>query len=148
MRVNSGKVGYAPGVFDMFHIGHLNILRNSRLACDHLIAGVVSDELAIRGKGKAPVIPLPERLEIVRSIRYVDDAVVEDLPSKLEMWERLRFDLVIKGDDWRGTPKGRRLERDFARLDVEVLYLPYTVQTSSSMLRRALHLEVARAEMR
>ncbi len=148
MRVNSGKVGYAPGVFDMFHIGHLNILRNSRLACDYLIAGVVSDDLAVRGKGRAPVIPLPERLEIVRSIRYVDDAVVEDLPSKLEMWERLRFDLIIKGDDWRGTPKGRRLEQDFAKLDVEVLYLPYTVHTSSSMLRRALHLEVARAEMR
>ena len=131
----------------MFHIGHLNILRNARLACDHLIAGVLSDEKALRVKGRLPVIPLPERLEIVRSVRYVDEAVVEDVTSKVEMWERLRFDVIVKGDDWHDTPKGRRLEADFAPLGVEVLYLPYTVHTSSSMLRQVLHLELARADI-
>lgn len=139
------RVGYAPGVYDMFHVGHLNILRSSRIACDYLIAGVVSDEIAERVKGRAPIIPLRERLEIVRSITYVDDAVVEDLPSKREMWERLHFDVIIKGDDWRGTEKGARLERDFAPLGVEVFYLPYTVHTSSTMLRQALQIELEQA---
>jgi glycerol-3-phosphate cytidylyltransferase len=136
------RIGYAPGVYDMFHIGHLNILRNSRLACDYLIAGVVSDDLSRRAKGKSPVIPLAERLEIVRSIRYVDEAVAEDVPTKLEMWERLHFDVIIKGDDWRGTDKGNRLEREFAEVGVQVFYLPYTVHTSSTMLRQALNLEL------
>lgn len=139
-----GRVGYAPGVYDMFHVGHLNILRNSRLACDYLIAGVVSDELSRIAKGKSPVIPLSERLEIVSSIRYVDEAVEENAPTKLEMWERLRFDVIIKGDDWRGTEKGNKLERDFAAVGVEVFYLPYTVHTSSSMLRQALNIELGR----
>jgi glycerol-3-phosphate cytidylyltransferase len=136
------RIGYAPGVYDMFHIGHLNILRNSRLACDYLIAGVVSDDLSRRAKGKSPVIPLAERLEIVRSVRYVDEAVAEDVPTKLEMWQRLHFDVIIKGDDWRGTDKGNRLEREFAEVGVEVFYLPYTVHTSSSMLRQALNIEL------
>lgn len=140
-----GRVGYAPGVYDLFHIGHLNILRNSRLACDYLIAGVVSDEMSLAAKGKSPVVPLAERLEIVRSIRFVDEAVEEDVPSKLQMWERLRFDVIIKGDDWRGTAKGDKLERDFAPLGVEVFYLPYTVHTSSTMLKQALNVEIARA---
>jgi glycerol-3-phosphate cytidylyltransferase len=140
----SRRIGYAPGVYDLFHVGHLNILRNARLACDYLIAGVVSDELTWRAKGKGPVISLAERLEIVSSIRYVDEAVVEDAPTKLQMWERLHFDVIIKGDDWRGTEKGDRLEREFAPLGVEVFYLPYTVHTSSTILRQALHTEIGR----
>jgi glycerol-3-phosphate cytidylyltransferase len=136
------KVGYAPGVYDLFHIGHLNVLRNSRQFCDHLIAGVVSDDLAQRVKGLRPVVPLEERLEIVQAIRYVDEAVVEDLPHKLEMWERLRFDVIIKGDDWKGTDKGDKLEADFAAVGVEVAYLPYTQRTSSTMLRRMLEREL------
>jgi glycerol-3-phosphate cytidylyltransferase len=140
--VGRRRIGYAPGVYDMFHIGHLNILRNSRLACDYLIAGVVSDDLSRRAKGKSPVIPLAERLEIVSSIRYVDEAVAEDVPTKLEMWERLQFDVIIKGDDWRGTDKGNKLEREFAAVGVEVFYLPYTVHTSSTMLRQALNIEL------
>ena len=141
--MNDFRVGYAPGVYDMFHVGHLNLLRNARLACDYLIAGVVSDEMTERAKGRQPIIPLAERLEIVRNSRYVDDAVVEDVPEKLEMWQRLRFDLIIKGDDWRGTPKGDKLERDFASVGVEVVYLPYTVHTSSTVLRQALRSRIA-----
>ena len=91
------------------------------------------------------MIPLAERLEIVSSIRYVDEAVDEDVPSKLEMWDRLHFDVIIKGDDWRGTEKGAKLERDFAAVGVEVFYLPYTVHTSSTMLRQALRHEIGRA---
>lgn len=136
------RVGYAPGVYDLFHVGHLNLLRNARRFCEHLIAGVLTDEQAERAKQAAPVVPLAERLDIVESIRYVDQAVAEDVPHKLEMWERLRFDVIIKGDDWRGTPRGERLEADFARVGVEVAYVPYTVRTSSTMLRQALRREI------
>jgi glycerol-3-phosphate cytidylyltransferase len=133
-------IGYAPGVYDLFHIGHLNILRNARNRCDYLIAGVVSDEMCVRAKGKQPVIPLVERLEIVAGIRYVDRAVVEYLPEKLDTWREVGFTVIFKGDDWRGTAKGHKLEQDFASVGVEVAYLPYTVHTSSTLLRRALHL--------
>lgn len=140
--MSRGRVGYAPGVYDLFHIGHLNVLRNSREFCDHLIAGVVSDEMAERVKGTRPVVPLTERLAIVGAIRYVDEAVEEDVAHKLEMWERLRFDVIIKGDDWRGTDKGDKLESDFAAHGVDVAYVPYTQRTSSSMLRRILEREL------
>lgn len=136
-------VGYVPGVYDMFHVGHLNILRNARLACDYLIAGVVSDDRAVAAKGREPVVPAAERLEIVRSIRYVDEAVIEDAPSKIAMWERLHFDVIVKGDDWRGTAKGDKLERDMASVGVRVVYLPYTVHTSSTMLRQVLTTRIA-----
>ncbi len=139
----TGRVGYVPGAFDMFHVGHLNILRNARLVCDYLIAGVVSDDLVAKVKGKPPIVPLAERLEIVRGIRYVDEAVEEDVPEKLQMWERLHFDVIIKGDDWRGTPKGDKLERDFGAVGVEVAYLPYTAHTSSTALRKVLGIRLA-----
>jgi glycerol-3-phosphate cytidylyltransferase len=129
-------VGYVPGVFDMFHVGHLHILRNARSVCDYLIAGVVSDEKAQMAKGLPPIVPVTERLEIVRSIRYVDQAVIEDVPEKLDMWQQLHFDMIFKGTDWQYTPKGDKLERDFASVGVEVVYLPYTVHTSSTILRR------------
>jgi glycerol-3-phosphate cytidylyltransferase len=132
------RVGYAPGVYDLFHVGHLNILRHARARCDYLVAGVVSDEMALLAKGRAPVVPLVERLEIVRSVRHVDAAFVETVPDKVETWRQVRFDVLFKGDDWRGTDKGRKLERDFAAVGVEVVYFPYTVHTSSTLLRRAL----------
>ena len=132
------RVGYAPGVYDLFHIGHLNVLRHAKASCDYLIAGVVSDEMASLAKGKLPVVPLAERLEIVRGIRYVDQAEAEVVPDKLDTWEKLRFDVIFKGDDWRGTPKGDKLERDFATVGVEVAYFPYTVATSSTKLRQVL----------
>jgi glycerol-3-phosphate cytidylyltransferase len=136
------RIAYAPGVYDLFHIGHLNILRNAKERCDHLIAGVVTDDLARKAKGIEPVVPLEERLAIVASIRFVDEAVAEDLPHKLDMWERLRFNAIVKGDDWKGTDRGDKLEADFAAVGVEVIYLPYTEQTSSTMLRRVLQREI------
>jgi glycerol-3-phosphate cytidylyltransferase len=131
-------IGYAPGVYDLFHVGHLNILRQAKSACDYLIAGVVTDEMAALAKECRPVVPLAERLEIVSHISYVDEAVAEAVPSKLQMWESIKFDVIFKGDDWRGTEKGRRLERDMGTVGVQVVYFPYTVGTSSTVLRRAL----------
>ncbi|MGN5734312.1 adenylyltransferase/cytidyltransferase family protein [Arthrobacter psychrochitiniphilus] len=132
------RIGYAAGAYDLFHIGHLNILKHAKTQCDWLIAGVVSDELCESSKGRRPVVPLIERLAIVQSIKYVDEAVAEVLPDKLATWERLKFDIFFKGDDWRGTSKGRDLESRFAMVGVEVVYFPYTVNTSSTQLRMAL----------
>lgn len=139
----TARIAYLPGVFDMFHIGHLNIIRNARALCDRLIVGVVSDERAELAKGRPPVVPLVERLEIVRSIRYADDAVVEDVADKRDMWRQLGFTMIVKGDDWRGVPKGAKLESDFAPLGVQIVYLPYTVHTSSTLLREGLQRIVA-----
>lgn len=132
------RIGYAAGAFDLFHVGHLNILKHARSQCDFLIAGVVSDEMLQTGKGITPVIPLAERLEIVRNIRYVDEAVAETVPDKLDVWRELKFDVFFKGDDWRGTEKGEKLEREFTAVGVEVVYFPYTITTSSTALRHAL----------
>ncbi|GGW44101.1 hypothetical protein GCM10010503_21030 [Streptomyces lucensis JCM 4490] len=139
------RTGYAPGVYDLFHVGHLNILREARRRCDRLVAGVTSDELTVRLKGRRPVVPLEERLEIVRGLRCVDEAVVESAEDKLETWRQVGFDVIFKGDDWRGTPKWLALERRFARVGVEVVYFPYTRHTSSTLLRGALEL-LARPE--
>ena len=134
------RIGYAAGAFDLFHIGHLNILRHARSQCDYLIAGVVSDELCEERKGRRPVIPLTERLEIVRGLQCVDQAVPEVLPDKLDTWAELRFNVYFKGDDWRGTPAGTALETAFSAVGVEVVYFPYTVHTSSTRLRRSLEI--------
>ncbi|WEK13367.1 MAG: adenylyltransferase/cytidyltransferase family protein [Candidatus Microbacterium phytovorans] len=138
------RIGYAAGAFDLFHVGHLNILRHAKEQCDLLIAGVVSDEMLREVKGVQPFIPTAERAEIVRSVRYVDHVHVETVPDKLDVWRQVGFTHFFKGDDWRGTEKGLRLERDFAEVGVEVVYFPYTAHTSSSQLRRAL--EVVTAE--
>jgi glycerol-3-phosphate cytidylyltransferase len=133
-------IGYAGGAFDLFHVGHLNILKHAKSQCDYLIAGVASDEMLQATKGITPVIPLAERLEIVSHISYVDEAVAETELDKMKTWDKVRFDVYFKGDDWKGTEKGKRLEREFAEVGVQVVYFPYTVSTSSTALRRALEL--------
>lgn len=139
------RLGYAPGVFDLFHVGHLNILHRARDHCDRLIAGVCSDELVVRLKGRPPVIPLAERLQIVRSVRYVDETYVATVDDKTEIWKEVGFDVIFKGDDWLGTDVWTTLEAEFARVGVKVVYFPYTVHTSSTLLREALHILALRA---
>ena len=134
-------VGYASGVFDMFHVGHLNILRRARLDCDYLIAGVVTDEVVEQIKGRRPVVPLFERMEIVQSVRFVDEVVPDDTIDKFQMWERLKFDVFFKGDDWRGTAKGDRLAAALEAVGSRLHYLPYTPDTSSTLLRRLITAE-------
>ena len=134
----STRIGYAGGAFDLFHVGHLNLLRHAKANCDFLIAGVLTDEMLELTKGVAPVVPFAERLEIVRHISFVDDVHAESVPDKLDTWRTVGFDLFFKGDDWRGTERARRLEAEFAKVGVEVMYFPYTVHTSSTALRLAL----------
>lgn len=131
-------IGYTTGVYDLFHIGHVNLLKRARLACDHLIVGVTTDELATERKGHAPVIPFLERVEIVSSIRYVDEVVPQTNMDKLEAWSNLKFDRMFVGDDWKGTPKWLELERTFEPLGVEIVYFSYTTHTSSTKLRAIL----------
>ena len=147
-RPDGGRIGYSAGAFDLFHIGHLNLLRHAKDHCDYLIAGVVSDEMLRENKKIEPVIPLAERLEIVSHIDVVDEAIAEVVPDKLETWRRVGFDIFFKGDDWRGTREGRRLEREFAEVGVEVVYFPYTLSTSSTQLRRALDTLVSNGNQR
>jgi glycerol-3-phosphate cytidylyltransferase len=136
----SPRVGYAAGAFDLFHVGHLALLRRARAECDYLIAGVVSDELLAQRRGRAAVVPLAERLEIVGAIDCVDEAVAETKFDKLDTWADLQFDLFFKGDDWRETRAGIELEQRFTEVGVEVVYFPYTIETSSTSIRRALEL--------
>lgn len=133
------RIGYAAGAFDLFHVGHLNILRQARMRCDYLIAGVVSDEQLLIRKGHLPVVPLGERLAVVEAIKYVDEVHPEILPNKIDTWRGCHFDIFFKGDDWRGSPAGLDLERQFAEVGVAVEYFPYTLHTSSTILRRTLN---------
>ncbi|WP_221585052.1 adenylyltransferase/cytidyltransferase family protein [Microbacterium sp. G2-8] len=132
------RIGYAAGAFDLFHIGHLNLLRHAKERCDVLVAGVVSDEMLRAVKGIAPVIPAVERAEIVGSLACVDAVHVETTPDKIDAWRDVGFTHFFKGDDWRGTDKGIRLERELGAVGVEVVYFPYTAHTSSTRLRHAL----------
>ncbi|GAA2107793.1 adenylyltransferase/cytidyltransferase family protein [Microlunatus panaciterrae] len=127
--------GYVPGAWDMFHIGHLNILLRARDLCDHLVVGVVTDEVLHAAKGKWPVVPLAERIEVVEALDIVDKVVTDYSSDKLDAWRRYGFDVLFKGDDWRGTAKGEKLERDMTEVGVRVCYFPYTVHTSSTVLR-------------
>ena len=135
--------GYVPGGFDMLHVGHLNILTEAAKRCDHLIAGVATDESLERMKGRSPIVPLAERMAMVAALRMVDSVVPDYDQDKRLAWERSPFDVLFKGTDWKGTDKGRRLEAEMAEVGASVIYLPYTPTTSSTMLRRTLVQEVA-----
>jgi glycerol-3-phosphate cytidylyltransferase len=131
-------IGYTTGVFDMFHVGHLRILERARAHCDRLIVGVTTDELSFANKGKSPIIPYAERVEIIEALRCVDEVVPQDSSDKMSAWERWPFERMFVGDDWRGTETWNRLDREFAAVGVEIVYFPYTSHTSSTMLRSAL----------
>ena len=128
------KIGYTTGVFDMFHIGHLNILRNAKEQCDYLIVGVSTDELVLQEKHKNTVIPYEERKAIVAAIKYVDEVVPQVNKNKLAAWEKLHFDKMFVGSDWMGTPQWEQYEKELIPLGVEIIYLPHTDGVSSTEL--------------
>jgi len=133
----SKVIGYTSGVYDLFHIGHLNLLINASSLCDQLIVGVTTDEL-VAYKNKKSVIPFQERLEIVRSIKYVDAAISQPDMDKFKAWEKLKFDVLFVGDDWFKDPKWEGIESKFQEVGVRVIYFPYTKGTSSTLLNKAL----------
>ena len=133
------KIGYTTGVYDMFHIGHLNILKRAKEQCDYLIVGVSTDELVESYKHRTPLIPFAERKAIVEAIRYVDEVVVQENMDKFVAWERLHFHAVFLGDDWKGTEKWKRYEEELATVGCDVVYLDYTDGISSTILRDRLN---------
>ncbi|MBD3808352.1 MAG: adenylyltransferase/cytidyltransferase family protein [Epsilonproteobacteria bacterium] len=130
-------IGYTSGVYDLFHIGHLNLLRNAKGMCDKLVVGVTTDEL-VSYKNKKAVIPFHERMEIVRSSRYVDSVVPQENMDKFEMWKKLKFDVMFVGDDWYASDKWEELEKQFKEVGVKIVFFPYTKGTSSTLLNETL----------
>ena len=135
------KVGYTTGVFDMFHMGHLNILRRAKERCEYLIVGVTTDELCLKRKNKAPIIPEAERIAIVQAIRYVDKVVAQNDMDKLRPVTEYQVDAVFVGSDWKGTPSWVQYEKEFAEVGCSVVYLDHTDGISSSILRERLNRE-------
>lgn len=131
------KVGYTTGVYDMFHVGHLNLLKRAKEQCDYLIVGVTVDEL-VSYKNKTAVIPFEDRIQIVDAIKYVDKAVPQVNMDKMEAWGKYHFDVMFVGDDWKGTDKWNKLEADFKEKGVDIVYFPYTKKVSSTMLREKI----------
>ncbi len=130
-------VGFTTGVYDLFHIGHLNLLRNARAMCDKLIVGVSTDEL-VAYKSKKAIIPFTERMEIIRSIRHVDAVIPQESMDKFEMWKKMKFDVMFVGDDWYQSERWQELEKQFTKVGVRIVYFPYTKGTSSTLLNEVL----------
>ena len=134
-------IGYTTGVYDMFHIGHLNIIRRAKEQCDYLIVGVSTDELVQRDKNKIPIIPYKDRAAIVEAIKYVDQVVPQEDKNKFGAWEKYHFNKMFVGSDWKGTDAWNLFEKQFAPYGVEIIYLDHTDGISSSILRERLNSE-------
>ena len=130
--------GFTVGTFDMFHRGHLNLLRQAKEYCEHLIVGVHSDEWVMYCKNRSTVIPYEDRADIVGSIRYVDEVVKNETRSKIEAWEKLHFDVAFIGDDWKGTEVWNKIEAELKAVGCDVIYIPYTQGISTTQLREKL----------
>ena len=131
-------IGYTTGVFDMFHVGHLNLLARAREQCDRLIVGVSTDDVVLDYKGHAPIVPYAERVAIVKAIRYVDEVVPQTSMDKFAAWEKLRFNRLFHGNDWKGSEMYNEVEAKLKAVGVEVVYFPYTQGTSSTLLAERL----------
>lgn len=127
-------IGYTTGVYDMFHIGHLNVIRKAKEQCDYLIVGISTDELVEKEKHKMPVIPYEERVAIVSALKYVDQVVPQPDKDKVAAWKRYHFNKMFVGSDWEGTPQWKAYEEEFRPLGVSIIYLPYTDGISSTKL--------------
>ena len=127
-------VGYTTGVFDLFHVGHLNILRSAKAMCDRLVVGVSTDELVYQYKGKRPVMPCSSRIEIVRAVKYVDVVIRREVMDKVEEWRRIKFNVVFVGDDWYQHEKWEKWEAELEDNGVEIIYLPNTPGVSTSRI--------------
>ncbi len=132
------KVGYTTGVFDLFHIGHLNIIRRAKEQCEYLIVGVSTDELVQEYKNKYPIIPFEERKEIIESLKYVDEVVPQTTMDKYAAWESLHYEALFHGDDWKNSDMYNKYLEEFEGTGVEFVFLPHTEGTSSTMLTEVL----------
>lgn len=131
-------VGYTTGVFDLFHIGHLNILRRAKERCGILIVGVSTDENVMSYKNKKPVYPFYERIRIVKSVRYVDYVTAQSDMDKFKAWKSLNYDVMFHGTDWQNSSMYNEIEKKLMTVGVEVEYLPHTDGISSTTLRERI----------
>jgi glycerol-3-phosphate cytidylyltransferase len=131
------NIGYTSGVFDLFHVGHVNLLRSARAMCDKLIVGVTIDDLVLY-KNKRAVIPFHERIAVVQACRYVDVTVPQDNMDKRVAFDRYKFDVMFVGDDWYDSDRWNGLDKEFSALGVRIIYLPYTKGTSSTLVNETL----------
>ncbi|MFH1294586.1 MAG: adenylyltransferase/cytidyltransferase family protein [Candidatus Aenigmatarchaeota archaeon] len=129
-------VGYTAGVFDLLHIGHINILRNAKGSCDFLIVGVTTDELALSEKGVKPEISFEDRIATIQALKFCDAAIPQDTYDKFELWKKLRFDVMFVGDDWYG--KWQKWEEKFKEVGVKIVYFPHTPRITSTQRRERL----------
>jgi glycerol-3-phosphate cytidylyltransferase len=137
MQKKSLIIGYTAGVYDLFHVGHLNLLKNAKGMCDKLIVGVTTDDLVLY-KGKRAMIPYTDRVEIIRSIKYVDAVVPQENMDKLTMCKKLKAQVMFVGDDWYDTPKWNEIEKQFNDAGIHIIYFPYTKGISSTKITEAL----------
>ena len=133
-------IGYTAGVYDMFHIGHLNLLLNAKGLCDKLVVGVTTDELAMY-KNKKPIISFADRMEIIRNIKCVDAVVAQKDMDKVKMCKKLKATYLFVGDDWYETEKWQKYEKELDKIGCKVIYFPYTDRISSTILREELENE-------
>ncbi len=142
MKHNKKVVGYVSGVFDLFHVGHLNLLERAKRYCDYLIVGVVADDVCFSYKNRYPIICTEERRRIIESIKYTDEAVVEEtveiMNDKMWSYNKYKFDITFVGDDWKGTEKWNRYEKEFAEIGVRIMYLPYTQNISTTKIKEQI----------
>lgn len=132
------KIGYTTGVFDLFHIGHLNILRRAKEQCEYLIVGVSTDECVMTYKNKKPTIPFDQRMQIVEAIKYVDKVVPQFSMDKMSAWESLKFDVLFHGSDWQNSEMYNKIVEEFKTVGVDVVFLPHTEGISSSYISKKL----------
>lgn len=133
------KVGYTTGVYDLFHIGHLNIIKRAKELCDYLIVGVSTDEVVENYKHKSPIIPFEERIAIIEAIKYVDKVVPQVSMDKYEAWKQYKFDAIFHGDDWKGSAMYNDIEEKLKNVGCDLVFLPHTDGTSSTMITEILH---------
>jgi glycerol-3-phosphate cytidylyltransferase len=138
-RTEKKIIGYTTGVFDMFHIGHLNILKRAKEQCDYLIVGVSTDEVVEEYKKKTPIIKFEERIAIVEAIKYVDEVVPQTTMDKMEAWKQLKFDVMFHGSDWKGSDMYNHIIEKFNNVGVKVIFLPHTEGVSSTLLTEVLY---------
>lgn len=132
------KIGYTDGVYDLFHVGHLNMINTAKEHCEYLIVGVHGDEVVKEYKHHVPIINENDRRKIVASIKGVDEAVINQFRDKLKLWELYHFDVVFIGDDWKGTQRWNQFEKVLGKLGVDVVYVPYTKGISTTEIRQKI----------
>ena len=142
---NNKIIGYTDGVYDLFHVGHLNLIKEAKKQCDYLIVGVHSDSIVFEYKHKHTVISDEDRVQIISAIKYVDQAVLNHTRDKIELWKKYHFDIVFIGDDWKGTERWNKIEEELNKIGVKVVYIPYTKRISTTMIKDGIKKKWAKA---